>query len=85
VLAGLKAARLEPAKILRKLELRRLDKLWLQLWSLAINLDAVRLRLALYEELTNRCPRPFEWNFTREKLMKWLQRASPHFAASAAA
>ena len=46
------------------------------------NLDAVRLRLALYEELTNRCPKPFAWKFTREKLMKWLQRASPHFVAS---
>jgi hypothetical protein len=49
------------------------------------NLDAVRLRLALYEELTNRCPRPFAWKFTREKLLKWLQRASPHFVASPAA
>jgi hypothetical protein len=46
------------------------------------NLDAVRLRLALYEELTNRSPQPFAWKFTREKLMKWLQRASPHFMAS---
>jgi hypothetical protein len=46
------------------------------------NLDAVRLRLALYEELTNRRPQPFAWKFTREKLMNWLQRASPHFVAS---
>jgi hypothetical protein len=36
VLAGLKAARLEPAKLLRQLELRRLDKLWLRLWPLAV-------------------------------------------------
>jgi hypothetical protein len=36
VLAGLKAARLEPAKILRQLEVRRLDKLWLPLWALAV-------------------------------------------------
>jgi hypothetical protein len=49
------------------------------------DLDAVRLRLALYEELTNRRPRPFAWKFTREKLMKWLQRASPHIAALPAA
>ncbi len=49
------------------------------------DLDAIRLRLALYEELTNRRPKPFEWKFTRQKLMKWLQRASPHFVASPAA
>jgi hypothetical protein len=48
------------------------------------NLDAIRLRLALYEELTNRSPRPFEWKFTRQKLVQWLQRASPHFVASPA-
>jgi DDE superfamily endonuclease len=48
------------------------------------DLDAVRLRLALYEDLTNRRPRPFAWKFTREKLLKWLQRASPHMAAAAA-
>jgi hypothetical protein len=34
VMAGLKA-RLEPAESLRQLELRRLDKLFLQLWPLA--------------------------------------------------
>jgi hypothetical protein len=49
------------------------------------NLDAVRLRLALYEELTNRHPRPFAWKFTREKLMAWLQHALPHVLASCAA
>jgi len=48
------------------------------------NLDAIRLRLALYEQLTNRNPRPFEWKFTRQKLVQWLQRASPHFVASPA-
>jgi hypothetical protein len=35
VMAGLNATRLEPAKKLRRLELRRLDKLALQLWSRA--------------------------------------------------
>jgi hypothetical protein len=35
VMAGLRAARLEPAKALRQLELRRLDKLWLALWAQA--------------------------------------------------
>jgi hypothetical protein len=49
------------------------------------DLDAVRTRLALYEELTNRSPRPFAWKFTRKKLEEWLQRASPHFSAAKAA
>jgi hypothetical protein len=49
------------------------------------NLDAVRLRLRLYEELTNRQPRPFAWKFTRQDLVDWLKRASPHFLAASAA
>lgn len=49
------------------------------------SLDAVRLRLGLYEQLTNRKPKPFEWKFTRKDLEKWLQRAAPHFATLAAA
>ena len=49
------------------------------------NLKAIRLRLALYEELTNRQPKPFAWRFTRQDLMDWLQRASPHFLAASAA
>jgi len=49
------------------------------------NLAAVRLRLALYEELTNRQPKPFAWKFTRQDLMDWLKRASPHFLAASAA
>lgn len=49
------------------------------------SLDAVRLRLSLYEQLTNRQPKPFEWKFTRQDLEKWLQRAAPHFATLAAA
>src|SRR5262245_10855056 len=48
------------------------------------DLDAVRVRLALYEELTNRRPKPFAWKFTREKLADWLQHARPHFAADSA-
>ena len=43
------------------------------------DLDALRVRLALYEELTNRTPKPFVWNFTRQKLREWLKRARPHF------
>jgi hypothetical protein len=47
-------------------------------------LDAVRLRLALYEQLSNRTPRPFAWKFTRQDLLNWLKRASPHFLAATA-
>jgi transposase len=49
------------------------------------SLDAVRLRLGLYEQLTNRNPKPFEWKFTRKDLANWLQRAAPQFATPAAA
>lgn len=49
------------------------------------NLSAIRLRLALYEELTNRQPKPFAWKFTRQDLTDWLKRASPHFLAASAA
>lgn len=49
------------------------------------NLTAIRLRLALYEELTNRQPKPFAWKFTRQDLTDWLKRASPHFLAASAA
>jgi hypothetical protein len=44
------------------------------------NLESVRVRLALYEELTNRKPKPFEWKFTRNDLELWLERIKPHFA-----
>ena len=43
------------------------------------NLEAVRLRLRLYEELSNAQPKPFRWKFTREKLANWLYRIKPHF------
>ena len=49
------------------------------------NLSAVRLRLALYEELTNRQPKPFAWKFTRQDMLDWLKRALPHFLAAPAA
>ena len=45
------------------------------------DLDELRIRLRLYEELTNRRPKPFAWKFTRQKLADWLKRASPHFPA----
>jgi DDE superfamily endonuclease len=49
------------------------------------NLDAIRLRLRLYEELSNRQPKPFAWKFTRQDLTDWLKRAAPHFLAASAA
>jgi hypothetical protein len=48
-------------------------------------LEAVRVRLRLYEELSNRTPRPFAWEFTRRDMLDWLKRASPHFLAASAA
>jgi hypothetical protein len=38
------------------------------------DLDAVRLRLALYEDLSNRHPKPFAWNFNRDQLADLLAR-----------
>jgi len=49
------------------------------------NLDAVRVRLTLYEELSNRTPKPFKWKFTRQDLLAWLKRASPHILAASPA
>ena len=48
------------------------------------NLDAIRLRLRLYEELSNQQAKPFAWKFTRQKFTDWLKRASPHFLAASA-
>jgi hypothetical protein len=48
-------------------------------------LEAVRVRLALYEQLSNRTPRPFAWKFTRQDMLDWLKRASPHFLVASAA
>lgn len=36
------------------------------------DLEAVRLRLALYEELSNQNPMPFQWKFDRTKLTALL-------------
>jgi hypothetical protein len=38
------------------------------------DLQEVELRLRLYEELSNRTPRPFNWQFTTQDLFEWLQR-----------
>jgi hypothetical protein len=42
------------------------------------DLAAVEQRLRLYEELTNRSPRPFEWHFDRAKLKAFLKRLAAH-------
>lgn len=41
-------------------------------------LEEVEQRLRLYEELSNRQPRPFEWKFTRAKLAEFLKRLEAH-------
>ena len=46
------------------------------------NLDEVRTRLALYEELANRTPKPFAWKFTRQKMIEWVQRSALLFATA---
>jgi hypothetical protein len=38
------------------------------------DLDAVRMRLALYEDLSNRHPKPFAWKFNRDQLADLLAR-----------
>jgi len=38
------------------------------------DLEALRLRLALYEELSNRHPTPFQWKFDRAKLTALLAK-----------
>lgn len=44
------------------------------------SLAEVEQRLRLYEELSNRQPHPFEWKFTRVKLMEFLARLQAHEA-----
>jgi hypothetical protein len=42
------------------------------------DLEALRLRLALYEELSNRSPRPFAWKFDRIKLLALIAKMAAH-------
>lgn len=42
------------------------------------NLDAVRMRLALYENLSNQHPKPFAWKFNRDQLAALLARIATH-------
>jgi DDE superfamily endonuclease len=48
-------------------------------------LEAIRVCLALYEELSSRTPKPFAWKFTRQDMLNWLKRPLPHFLAAPAA
>lgn len=51
------------------------------------DLAAIRLRLALYETLTNQNPTPFKWKFNRDKLTALLKKIEAHekfFTASCA-
>lgn len=42
------------------------------------SLEEVEQRLRLYEERSNRQPRPFAWKFTRAKLAEFLKRLEAH-------
>jgi hypothetical protein len=42
------------------------------------DLDAVRVRLALYERLSNQRPKPFAWKFNRNQLAALLTRIAAH-------
>jgi hypothetical protein len=45
------------------------------------DLQELELRIRLYEELTNREPRPFDWKFTKHDLFDLLQRLARREAA----
>lgn len=49
------------------------------------DLEAVRLRLALYEGLSNQRPTPFQWKFDRTKLTTRLAKIAAHQKRLAAA
>ena len=42
------------------------------------DLEALRLRLALYEEVSNRSPKPFAWKFDRAKLVELMAKIEAH-------
>jgi hypothetical protein len=42
------------------------------------DLEALRLRLALYENLSNRSPKPFAWKFDRAKLIELMAKIEAH-------
>jgi hypothetical protein len=49
------------------------------------DVEAIRLRLALYEELSNQSPTPFQWTFDRAKLTMLLGKVEAHTKRLAAA
>jgi DDE superfamily endonuclease len=49
------------------------------------NLEAVQLRLALYEDLSNQCPTPLQRKFDRIQLTTLLAKIEPHQKLLAAA
>jgi hypothetical protein len=48
----------------------------------SFNLHELESRIKLYEELTNREPRPFDWRFTKYELFKLLLRLAEKEAAA---
>ena len=50
----------------------------------SLNLQELELRIRLYEELTNRQPKPFDWRFTKYDLFNLLQRLATKGAAAKA-
>jgi hypothetical protein len=50
----------------------------------SIDLQELELRIKLYEELTNRQPKPFDWRFTKYDLFDLLQRLARREAAAKA-
>jgi hypothetical protein len=42
------------------------------------DLELLRLRLALYEDLSSRSPRPFAWKFDRVKLLALMAKIEGH-------
>src|SRR5262249_49722836 len=49
------------------------------------DLETSQLRLALYEELSNQQPAPFQWKFDRAKLSAWLAKIEARQMAQAEA
>jgi hypothetical protein len=47
-----------------------------------MDLQELELRIRLYEELTNKQPRPFDWRFTKYDLFNLLQRLARREASS---
>src|SRR3954447_24263442 len=48
------------------------------------NLQELELRIRLYEELTNKQPKPFDWRFTKYDLFDLLQRLARREASKQA-